>query len=307
MRDVDPPVEAEAGAADELDAVVERVEPGGDLRPLGQAADREERAGDEEHRRDQRAGHVGEVVDRLHQRGDQRAGRGPAEAGDEADAGYEQHPPRGVEPEQHRDEQRRAPVDPGAGRDPQRLRGDELLHVDRRGEDRVVGALELALDEGAEHRREHGREQHRGGDGPRADELDVVVAGHRRDQRAEAEAEREQVDRRLDGRGERDRPPVGRVVDDLAHEHARERGALEPAEPAAAAQRFGDRGHQEISSPVSRTKTSSRFAGRRSPSGGPPLVASSRRRIATEVPVRRVLIPPARATDSTSRSLAGGP
>ena len=35
------------------------------------------------------------------------------------------------------------------------------------------------------------------------------------------------------------------------------------------------RGHQAISSPVSRTKTSSRFAGRRSPSGGPPLVASS--------------------------------
>ena len=261
MGEVDPALEAEARGTHELDAVVERVEPCGDLRPLRQAADREERAGDEEHRRDQRAGHVGEVVDRLHQRGDQRAGRGPAVAGDEADARHQQHPPRRVEPEQHRDEQRRAPVDPGAGRDPQRLGGHELLHVDRRGEDRVVGALELALDERAEHRREHRREEHRGRHRAGADELDVVIAGDRRDQRAEAEAEGEQVDRRLDRRGERDRAPVGRVVDDLAHEDAGERGALQAPEPAAARRPGGG------AVAVAIRRSPPRSAGRRRPRG----------------------------------------
>jgi hypothetical protein len=43
-----------------------------------------------------------------------------------------------VEPKTHRHEHRRAAVDPGAHGDPQRLGGDELLHVDGRGEDRVV-------------------------------------------------------------------------------------------------------------------------------------------------------------------------
>ena len=84
-----------------------------------------------------------------------------------------------------------------------------------------------ALDEGREHRREGRGEQHRGRDRAGADELDVVVAADRRDQRPEAEPEREQVDRRLDGRGERRRAPVGGEVDDLAHEHAGQRRALE--------------------------------------------------------------------------------
>ena len=58
-----------------------------------------------------------------------------------------------------------------------------------------------------------------------------------------------------------------------------------------------------ISSPVSRTKTSSRLAGRRSPSGALPLM----RRTATDVPVRRVARPAARISASTSASRAGGP
>ena len=297
MGDVDPSLEAERRGAHELDAVVERVEPGRHLRPLRQAADREERAGDEEHRRDQRAGHVAEVVDRLHQRGDQRADGRPAEARDEADAGHEQHAPPRVEPEDDRHEQRRAAVHRGAERDPQRLAGHELLGVDGRGEDRVVGALELALDERPEHRREDRREQHRGGDRAGADELDVVVAGDRRDQRAEAEAEREQVDRRLDGRGERDRAPVGGEVDDLAHEHAGQRAALEAADARAHRDLLAGEQHEDV------LEVGRRGARRRAPA----VVASSRRRIATEVPVRRVLIPPARAAASTSRSFAGGP
>ena len=73
--------------------------------------------------------------------------------------------------------------------------------------------------------------------------------------------------------------------------------------PSAAALRpVGERGHA-ISSPVSSTKTSSRFAGRRSPSGVPPLAAFERR-IATDVPVRRVRRPPRCASASTSRSFA---
>ena len=60
---------------------------------------------------------------------------------------------------------------------------------------------------------------------------DVVVAAHVRDQRPEAEAEREQVDGGLDGRGEGGGPPERREVDDLADQHA----GQWPAVPAGAA------------------------------------------------------------------------
>ena len=132
-----------------------------------------------------------------------------------------------------RDDHRHAAVDAGARGDPQRLGGDELLGVDRRGEDRVVRALELVLHERPEHRREGAREEHRRRHRPRADEVDVVVAADLAHERAEPEAEGEQVDRRLDGRREGRRAPVRREVDDLAHEHARERRALEAAEALA--------------------------------------------------------------------------
>ena len=48
-------LEAEGGAADQLDQLVERVEVGGDLEALGQLVDREESAGDQEQRRDRAA------------------------------------------------------------------------------------------------------------------------------------------------------------------------------------------------------------------------------------------------------------
>ena len=86
----------------------------------------------------------------------------------------------------------------------------------------------------AEHGGEGGGEQHRRGHRARADELHVVVAADGRDERAEAEPEGEQVDRRLDRRRERRRAPVGGEVDDLAHEHAEQCGALEPADLGAA-------------------------------------------------------------------------
>ena len=139
-------------------------------------------------------------------------------------------PQRRVEPEEHRDDHRHAAEDAGPRRDPERLGRDQLLGVDGRREDRVVGALELVLDERPEHRRERAREEHRRRHDPRADEVDVVVAADAADERAEAEAEREQVDGRLDRRRERRRAPVRGEVDDLAHEHARDRGPLEPAD-----------------------------------------------------------------------------
>ena len=128
-----------------------------------------------------------------------------------------------------------AAEDAGARGDPQRLGGHDLLGVDRRGEDRVVRPLELALDERPEHRREHAREHHRGGDGPGADELDVVEPVDLATSVPEAEAEREQVDRRLDRRRERRRAPERREVDDLADEDAGERVAVEPPDARAPA------------------------------------------------------------------------
>ena len=89
------------------------------------------------------------------------------------------------------------------------LGGDELLDVDRRGQDRVVGALEPILDE---RRRTSPRTPTR--TAPRSPPSRCRRTPRTRspptvgDERAEAEAEREQVDRRLDDRRERRRAPV---------------------------------------------------------------------------------------------------
>ena len=86
----------------------------------------------------------------------------------------------------------------------------------------------------------------------------------------------------------RRRAPVRREVDDLPDEHARDRGALKAAQGRRSA--GGPRTHHSISSPVRRTKTSSRLAGRRSPSGTRPS-ASSMPSTEMLVPVRRVANP----------------
>ena len=157
---------------------------------------------------------------------------------------------------------------------------DELLGVDRRGEDRVVRALELVLDERPEHRRERAREEHGGRDRAGADEVDVVVAADRAHERAEAEPEREQVDRRLDRRREGRRAPVRREVDrPRARARPSSARALEAAERRgrAGARSRRRRRHQSICSPVRSTNTSSRFAGRRSPVGRAAVGAVDRR------------------------------
>src|SRR5919109_3526887 len=57
-REVAPALEAEGGVADELHAVVERVELASNLRPFRELAQREERARHEEERREDRADDV---------------------------------------------------------------------------------------------------------------------------------------------------------------------------------------------------------------------------------------------------------
>src|SRR3954469_23312395 len=61
-------VEAEHGVPDQLHAVVQRVDVGDRLGPSGQAVDREERARDQEQRRQDAADDVVETVDRGHHR-----------------------------------------------------------------------------------------------------------------------------------------------------------------------------------------------------------------------------------------------
>ena len=123
-------------------------------RPFGQPAQRKERPRDEEERRQHRAHDVVEVLERLGETGDHDPEAGPAEARDPGDQRHERASPTTDRARTDRDEQRHAAVDAGARRDPERLGGDELLRVDRRREDRVVGALELVLDERPEHGRE---------------------------------------------------------------------------------------------------------------------------------------------------------
>ena len=78
--EVVPAEQPEHGVTDELDALVERVEVREKLRPAGQVADREERARDEEERREHGADDVAEVLDRLGVARDHDPEAGPAEA-----------------------------------------------------------------------------------------------------------------------------------------------------------------------------------------------------------------------------------
>ena len=210
-----------------------------------------------------------------------------------------------VEAERERDEQRKAAVDAGADRDPQHLRGDQLLDVDGSGEDRVVGALEAMLDEGPEHRRQRAGEDHRGRDHAGADELDVVEPVDLvDDRRAEPEAEGEQVDRRLEHARERGRLPEGAEVRDLAAHHAGDRRRVEPPGP--------DRGSRRPLTPPPR-----RSAARRRPRarrrGGPRRRARRRSSgrsaptIAIAGPAGRTCRPSASAAARTSASRSGGP
>src|SRR6476646_390131 len=70
VADVGPALPSERRIAHELDAVVERIELAQHLRPLGQLGEREEGAGHEEERREDRGAHVAEAVDRLDDAGD---------------------------------------------------------------------------------------------------------------------------------------------------------------------------------------------------------------------------------------------
>ena len=126
---VGPALPAEHRVADQLDAVVERVQLGEHLRPLGQLVDGEERARHQEERRQHGADDVAEVLERVHARGDGDPEPGPAEAGQAGDERDREHPPARGQPEAHRHEHRHAAVDAGPDRDPDRLRRDQLLAV----------------------------------------------------------------------------------------------------------------------------------------------------------------------------------
>ena len=123
-------------------------------------------------------------------------------------------------------------------------------------------------------------EEDGGRDDPGADEVDVVVPGDLADERAEAEADCEQIDGRLDRRREGRGAPVRRVVDDLADEDAGQGRPLEPAETmvrrgAAAAVavisrspcRSGGRTHprdsRAVARPLERARPHRRSRGRR--------------------------------------------
>src|SRR5512142_2380269 len=76
---VGPPDEAERSVADELDAMMERIEVGEELGPVREPVEREERAGHEKQRGEDRADDVAEVLDRLRKAGDRDPEAPPAE------------------------------------------------------------------------------------------------------------------------------------------------------------------------------------------------------------------------------------
>src|SRR5580692_3376196 len=95
----------------------------------------------------------------------------------------------------------------GARADEEDLAGDDLLDVDRCREHRVIDVHVAALVEAVEHAAEDAREEHAGRHHAGADELDIGDPVDLRDELAEAEAEREQHDRRLDDGREGVRAP----------------------------------------------------------------------------------------------------
>src|SRR5919108_4845105 len=80
-----PALEPEHGVTYELHEVVERIEVRERLRPVRELVQREERAGEQEERREHGADDVVEVLKRLREAGDRNAEARPAEAGDPGD------------------------------------------------------------------------------------------------------------------------------------------------------------------------------------------------------------------------------
>ena len=193
----------------------------------GRPVEREERPGDEERRRDDRARDVVEVVDRLQQPGDHDPERRPAEPADERDRRHDEHVDARVQAEAIATSSGTQPYVPGADRDPQRLAGDDLLGVDRarRGSRRRCAGRSTSRTS----RTSTGRPRRTAPPSRRCRcrRSRCSVARDLRDERAEAEAEREQVDRRLDGRRERRRAPERAEVRHLAHEDAADRRAVQ--------------------------------------------------------------------------------
>ncbi len=288
--------------------MVEGVDLGQNPQAFRQVRDREERAGNEEHRRQHGARHVVEVVDRLRDRRDRHAEGREAEARHEADQGHQQHAPFRFQAEGEADHQRRQSVDARADRDPQDLGRDQLFDVDGCREHRVVGALELPADERVEHPREGGGEEHGRRDHAGRDVSHVGDAEKVRSERTQPEAEGEQVDRGLDDRGEGRGLPVATEDRDVATHNAGERRRFQPADlvRCRARPRRLRLGAHSISSPVSATNASSRLAGRRTPSGAAPS-SDSARRIASAGPLRRLRQPSAAASAAISASRCGGP
>ena len=299
------------GVAYELYAVVERIYQCDRVHARGQPRDGKECAREQKHGREHRAGDVVEVVDRLRHRRDQHSEGREAEAGEHADQRHKQHPPHRVKTERDSHQQRCHAVHARAQRDPQHLTGDQLLRVHRRGQHRVIGALELPAHKRVEHARERGGEQDRGGHHAGGHVLHVGQVTNVRHQRTEPEPEREQVDDRLHHRGEGGRLPVAAEHHHVTAHHACQRGGLEAVNAAhrgAHGRRAGRRRlhAHSISSPVSATNASSRFAGRRTPSGAWPSRHSARR-IASAGPLRRLDHPLRSASSPTSTRRSGRP
>ena len=278
----------------EDDELMEGVELGEDLSPVGELVDREERPGEQEHRRDDERRYVVELVDLRDAARDRDAETGECEGRDQREERNEQHSRRRIEAEADRDDQREGPEDAGAEADPEHLAADQLLDVDRGGEDRVVGALEAVLDEGAEHRRQRAREDDRGRDHAGPDELDVVDAVDAADERrSEPDPESEQVDHRLDQAREGRAAPERPEVRNLAAHHAEHGGGLDPPHSS--------------SSPVRLTKTPSSELGRVIASSGiRPSGACSQPTITSAGPADRTASPAATAAARTSARRSGG-
>ena len=233
---------------DEVDALVQRRELDDDLEGRRVGVERVERGREQEHRQDHELDEV-EVLPRPHERRRGHPDRPEREADEERRRHREDHPRRHDQAQHDHDDHEPDRVQPAADQRPGQLADGHVAGRQRRRQDRREGLVVVELEEEVEraladrpvHRRarqQRRRHEQLVRDGLAARARDVA------DQRPQPEADREQVEQRLEEARQDDQPAV--LVDVQVALDQAERAAA--ADEQAARQREG--GHPRTSARV---------------------------------------------------------
>src|SRR6266550_5395984 len=196
--------------ADQVDTVIERGQLHHELQRSRVGGDRIERCGEEEHR-DQHGQDQIEILPGAHERRGRRSDRGEGEADQHGGREGEQRPGGDRETKGGHDDDEAEGVERAAEQGPGDLTERNIGDAERGGQHGIVELDVLQLVEEIERRLvdravHRGGRHHRRGDEDRVAERMTVDHDARAHQGADPEADREQVEQRLDEAREDDRP-----------------------------------------------------------------------------------------------------